>query len=298
VRAFVTGANGFVGSWLDAHLREEGDEVVLTDMEVDVTDTALVTETVVAAEPDAIYHLAALTHVGRSFKDPAAVLKVNAVGTLSVLEAARACKKPPRVLIISSAEVYGAVTESDLPLHEESPLAPVSPYAASKVAAEYLAIQANLAYGVATLRVRPFNHVGPGQSTEFAVPALASRIVKAKASGESWIPVGNLGARRDLTDVRDVVRAYRMLICEGVAGAVYNVSSGRAIGIDEVARRLLELADSDLELRPDPDLVRPVDIPVLLGDPSRLEKQTGWRPRIDIDTTLADVLADAERRAS
>jgi GDP-4-dehydro-6-deoxy-D-mannose reductase len=171
----------------------------------------------------------------------------------------------------------------------------MSPYAASKIAAEYLAVQANLAYGLPVVRVRPFNHVGPGQSTHFAIPALASRMVAAKRSGEGWIPVGNLGARRDLTDVRDVVRAYRMLVTDGAPGEVYNVCSGRAVGIDEVAARLLELEGVDLELRPDPDLVRPVDVPVLLGDPRKLERQTGWTPEIDLDETLADVLAEASR---
>ncbi len=284
-----------MGSWLVAHLREQGDDVVPTDSEIDVTDLAALRDAVVAAQPDAVYHLAALTHVGRSYDDPEAVLRVNAVGTLSVLEAARACAKEPMVLVVSSAEVYGAVDEKDLPLREESPLAPVSPYAASKIAAEYLAIQAHLAYGLATVRVRPFNHVGPGQSTNFAVPALAARIIAAKRSGATWIPVGNLAAKRDLTDVRDVVRAYRMLVVDGTPGGVYNVCSNRSIGIDDVANRLLELADADLELRPDPSLVRPVDVPVLLGDSSKLEKETGWRPEIELSKTLEDVLSEADR---
>jgi GDP-4-dehydro-6-deoxy-D-mannose reductase len=296
VRAFVTGAKGFVGFWLVEHLREQGDHVVATDSEIDVTDPAVLREALVASEPEAVYHLAALTHVGRSYEDPAAVVRVNSLGTLSVLEAARACPRPPRVLVVSSAEVYGAVGEEGLPLREESPLAPLSPYAASKIAAEFLAIQAHLAYGIETVRVRPFNHVGPGQSTNFAVPALAGRIVEAKRKGATWIPVGNLAAKRDLTDVRDVVRAYRMLVIDGIGGGVYNVCSNRAIGIDEVAQRLLEIADADLELRADPSLVRPVDVPVLLGDATRIEKQTGWRPEIPLAQTLSDVLSEAAGR--
>jgi GDP-4-dehydro-6-deoxy-D-mannose reductase len=295
VRGFVTGAGGFVGSWLIAHLRDQGDEVLAVDAEVDVTDSKALSDSLVAFRPNAVYHLAALTHVGRSFTDPAEVLRVNALGTLSVLEAARKCESPPHVLIVSSAEVYGAVKESDLPLGEEARLAPMSPYAASKIAAEYLAVQAHLAYGLPVVRVRPFNHVGPGQSTHFAIPALASRIVAAKRSGEGWIPVGYLGARRDLTDVRDVVRAYRTLVTDGAPGEVYNVCSGKAVGIDEVAARLLALEGVDLELRPDPSLVRPVDVPVLLGDPRKLEQQTGWKPEIDLDLTLSDVLAEANR---
>ncbi len=292
MRAFVTGAGGFVGSWLVEHLRACGDEVVVTDREVDVTDSAAVREAISEAEPEAVYHLAALTHVGRSYDDPTPVVAVNTLGTLSVLEAARASEPKPRVLIVSSAEVYGAVTEGDLPLNEESPLAPMSPYAASKVAAEFLGVQAHLAHGLEVIRVRPFNHVGPGQSTHFAVPALASRIVRAIGDGESWIPVGNLAAKRDLTDVRDVVRAYRLLVLEGIPGSVYNVCSGRAVAIEEVTRRLLELSGADLELRTDPSLVRPIDVPVLEGDPGMLERRTGWRPEIELDRTLTDVLVD------
>ena len=169
VRALVTGAKGFVGPWLTAHLRDEGDEVIGIDREVDITDAAAVREAVMAAGPDAIYHLAARAHVGESWAEPEDVLQVNAVGTLHLLEAARACATVPRVLLISSAEVYGAVDEDQLPVTEETPLAPVTPYAASKVAAEYLGVQAHLAHGLPVVRVRPFNHVGPGQSPGFVV---------------------------------------------------------------------------------------------------------------------------------
>lgn len=297
MRAFVTGAGGFVGHWLARHLSAQGDEVVETDSETDVTDLVAVREVMTDANPDAVYHLAALTHVGRSYDEPAEVLRVNAQGTLSVLLAARECKSRPRVLVVSSAEVYGAVKEDDLPLTERSPLQPVSPYAASKVAAEFLAVQAHLAYGVESIVVRPFNHVGPGQSTAFAVPALASRIVAAAEAGESWIPVGNLDPRRDLTDVRDVVRAYRLLVTDGVPGNVYNVCSGEAVAIGDIARRLLSLEGADLELRTDPSLVRPVEVPVLVGSRDRLGEQTGWRPEIGLDSTLMDVLSEARERA-
>jgi GDP-4-dehydro-6-deoxy-D-mannose reductase len=295
MRGFVTGGAGFVGRWLAQHLRECGDEVMVVDREVDVTDPEALRTALVDWEPDAVYHLAALTHVGRSYGDPAPAVRVNVMGTLSVLEVARLCPHPPRVLVVSSAEVYGSVTEADLPLTETSPLAPMSPYAASKVAGEYLAIQAHLAHGLEVMRVRPFNHVGPGQSTEFAVAALASRIVKAKHAGERFIRVGNLTARRDLTDVRDVVRAYRLLITDGTAGNVYNVCSGRSVSIADVAAEMLELSGAELELRTDPELVRPIDVPVLEGDPQKIEKETGWRPQIDLDRTLNDVLAEAGR---
>jgi len=298
VRALVTGGRGFVGTWLTTHLTEQGDEVVAIDHEVDVTDGQAVRAAMFDAAPDVVYHLAALTHVGRSWTDPAEVLQVNATGTLYVLEAARACPRPPRVLVISSAEVYGAVPVERLPVSEDAPLAPVTPYAASKVAAEYLGVQAHLAHGLPVVRVRPFNHVGPGQSSGFVVPALAERIMAARRTGASSILVGNLSARRDLTDVRDVVRAYRLLAEQGVPGDVYNVCTGHDVAIEEVAERLQVLAGTDLRLELDPSLARPVDVPVVRGDPTKLHATTGWAPEIDLDTTLADVLAQWGERAA
>lgn len=298
MRALITGGKGFVGTWLGEHLRAHGDEVVAVDHEVEITDAVAVREAVTAASPDAVYHLAALTHVGRSWSDPSHVFAVNAIGTLNVLEAARACDPVPRVLVTSSAEVYGLVKEDELPISEEASLAPVTPYGVSKVAAEFLGIQANLGYGVPVVRVRPFNHVGPGQGPGFVVASLASHIVEARRAGTKRVPVGNLGARRDLTDVRDVVRAYRLLIEHGVAGQVYNVCSGRDISIEEVARLLLELADVDMELVVDPALARPVDVPVLRGDPSKLRTVTGWTPEIDLTATLRDVLDHWSEKAA
>jgi GDP-4-dehydro-6-deoxy-D-mannose reductase len=298
VRAIVTGAKGFVGSWLTAYLRDQGDEVMGIDREVDITDADAVRGAVVAGSPDAIYHLAARAHVGESWADPEDVLQVNAVGTLHVLEAARACPTPPRVLLTSSAEVYGAVVEDQLPVTETTPLAPVTPYAASKVAAEYLGVQAHLAHGLPVVRVRPFNHVGPGQSSSFVVAGLAARIVEAARAGAHTIAVGNLEARRDLTDVRDIVRAYRLLVQSGTAGEVYNVCSGRDVAIAEIAARLLELAGAELQLVPDRDLMRPVDVPVVRGDPAKLHAATGWQPEFDLDTTLRDVLEQWRERVT
>ncbi len=298
MRAFVTGAHGFVGSWLTAHLEACGDEVVGVDREVDVTNATGVRTAITRVAPDAVFHLAALTHVGQSWQDPARVLQVNAVGTLNVLEGARACESPPRVLLTSSAEVYGAVPFERLPVDEEAPLAPVTPYAASKVAAEYVGIQEHLAHGLPVIRVRPFNHVGPGQSPAFVVAALAQRIVEARRNGTPAIGVGNLTARRDLTDVRDVVRAYRLLVDRGTPGDVYNVCTGDDIAIEEVARRMQKLAGVEVRLEIDPSLARPVDVPVVRGDPSKLKAVTGWEPEIELDRTLRDVLDHWDRAAS
>ncbi|HEY6622534.1 MAG TPA: GDP-mannose 4,6-dehydratase [Acidimicrobiales bacterium] len=298
MRSLITGGRGFVGTWLADHLRERGDEVVAIDYEVDVTDPVALLDAVSAAAPDAIYHLAALTHVGDSWNDPLRVLQVNVLGTAALLAAARQCGTDPRVLITSSAEVYGAVTDPSLmPLDELTPTAPLTPYAASKLAAEVLIGQAFRGHGQAVIVVRPFNHIGPGQTPNFAVPALAKRIVEADRRGDESIAVGNLAARRDFTDVRDVVQAYRMLIESGTPGDVYNVCSGHDVAIEEIANSLLRLAGTSLGFETDPALVRPVEVPVLRGDPTRLQHATGWKPEIPLDQTLADVLEYWRRHA-
>jgi GDP-4-dehydro-6-deoxy-D-mannose reductase len=294
MRALITGGKGFVGHWLAAHLKDRGDEVAVIDIETDVADGAAVRRVMADVAPEAVYHLAAMTHVGESWENPGQVLRVNVLGTAEILAAARSVSGSPRVLVVSSAEVYGVVSPDQLPLAEDTPTAPASPYAASKLAAEAVALQAWRGYGQEVLVVRPFNHIGPGQSPNFFVPALAKRIVDARRSGARSLPVGTLTTRRDFTDVRDVVTAYRLLLEKGTPGAVYNVCSGRDVAMSEVAAQLLELAQADLTLQTDPELLRPVDVPVLRGDAGRLEAATGWRPVIPLATTLADVLASWE----
>ena len=291
MRALITGGRGFVGGWLATHLHESGDEVVVIDREVDVTDAQQIGPAVARAEPDAIYHLAAMTHVGESWDAPTEVLRVNVLGTAAVLAAARTVSPSPTVLAVSSAEVYGTVRPEDLPVAETAPVAPVTPYAASKAAAEQVALQAWRGYGQPVIVVRPFNHVGPGQSSSFAVSALARRVVAARRAEADRIPVGTMSTRRDFTDVRDVVRAYRDLVERGERGAVYNVCSGRDVAISEVAEQLLALAGLDARLETDPELVRPVDVPVLRGDSGRIAGAIGWEPTIDLRQTLTDVLA-------
>ncbi len=293
MRALITGGKGFVGQWLAAHLKDHGDEVAVIDLETDVADGSAVRRVVHDVAPDAIYHLAAMTHVGESWENPSQVLRVNVLGTAEVLAAART-RPEARVLVVSSAEVYGVVGPEQLPLGESTPTAPASPYAASKLAAEAVALQAWRGYRQPVIVVRPFNHIGPGQSPNFFVPALAKRIVEARRSGAGSLRVGTLTTRRDFTDVRDVVVAYRLLIEKGAPGEVYNVCSGRDVAMSEVAAQLLALADADLTLETDPELVRPVDVPVLRGDAGRLRAATGWQPAIPLATTLADVLASWE----
>lgn len=297
MRAFVTGGHGFVGRFLCAHLAEEGDDVVAPHAdELDVTDSEAVRAAVSEAAPDAVYHLAGIASVAESWRAPEHVFHVNAGGTLALLDAVRTSPPVPRVLLVSSAEVYGRVAPEALPIGEAAPMAPATPYAASKAAAELVGVQAFHGWGVPVVRARPFNHIGPGQSVEFAVPAFARRIVEAAGTGAAALTVGNLMARRDFTDVRDVVRAYRLLVLSGEPGEAYNVCSGRDVLLEDVVRRLLAAAGADLALEVDPDLLRPVDVPVLRGDPAKLQAATGWTPTVPLDRTLADVLDDVRTR--
>jgi GDP-4-dehydro-6-deoxy-D-mannose reductase len=299
VRALVTGSSGFVGSHLVRHLEESGDEVTGLDRHsgVDVTDAEAVRNSFAAHRPDAVYHLAAVSHIGASWSAPLEVLRVNAEGAFNVLRAALDAGVS-RVLLVGSAEEYGIVGEADLPITEDAPLRPVTPYGASKVAAEFLGLQTHLGEGLPVIRVRAFNHTGAGQGERFLVPGLARRIAEAEGRGAKEVPVGSLEPVRDFTDVADVVRAYRLLVERGEPGEVYNVCSGRGWSVGELAERLLRLARHAMELVEDPDLVRPVEIPRLVGDNTRLRAATGWAPETDLDDTLAAVLDHWRSRLS
>jgi GDP-4-dehydro-6-deoxy-D-mannose reductase len=298
VRVLVTGSKGFVGQWLIAHLESIGDDPVGLDAEVDITDASAIIKAVVGIAPDAICHLAAQASVGASFADQPGTYLVNTIGAVNVMSGALACPQRPRVLLVSSSEVYGRLRPSDLPVREDAPFAPVSPYAASKAAAELAGVQAWLGEGLGVVRVRPFNHTGPGQRPDFVVPALAKQVAEAAESGADALYTGNLDPRRDITDVRDVVRAYRLLLDSGVPGEAYNVCSGTAVSIREIAERLLRVAGLDLPVVVDEERVRPVEVPELRGDPSKLEAATGWRPEIGLDQTLADVVGYWKRPAA
>jgi GDP-4-dehydro-6-deoxy-D-mannose reductase len=301
VRALVTGGLGFVGHHLVAHLREHGDDVVVLDRRgeggVDITDAAGIHEAVARAAPDALYHLAGWADVGGSWQHPVEAFRANAEGTLNVLLAC-AASGVQRTLSVGSADVYGVVTEAELPLTEESPLRPASPYAASKVAADFLALQAHLGQGLGVIRVRAFNHLGPGQTDRFVAAALAARIAVNERDGGDTVRVGDLSARRDFTDVRDVVRAYRLLAELGAPGEVYNVCSGVDLAVQELADRMLALAARPMRVETDPSLLRPVEIPVLRGDSTKLREATGWEPEIPIDQTLTDLLDDQRSRVA
>jgi GDP-4-dehydro-6-deoxy-D-mannose reductase len=285
----VTGAQGFVGSHLLAQLGSEAHP-----LDVDVTDAKAVARELMAATPRVVVHLAALSSVGDSWGDAGETWRVNAVGTVNVLEAVRAEASECRVLVASTGEVYGRAQR--VPTPEDEPLQPMSPYAASKAAAEVACEQARRA-GVDVVVARAFQHEGPGRDERFAVGSWAAQIARAEEAGGGTLLVGDLSAKRDIVDVRDVCRAYELLLDSSVAAGTYNVAGGRTAEMSEVLELLIGLAQAPIEVEPDPARGRPSDLPVVCGDASRLREATGWEPMIPLEQTLADTL-DAARRAT
>jgi GDP-4-dehydro-6-deoxy-D-mannose reductase len=311
MRVLVTGADGFVGGHLCRLLREAGDEVVVWhgpreshesgtprmgsgERVVDVRDAKAVNDAVAAARPDAIVHLAAVSSVAVSHAEPVVTFDVNTMGTLHLCVAARALAPSPRVLFVSSGEVYGPTAPGERAA-ESAPLAPVNPYAASKVAAEVIGFQFARSYGLDFLCARPFAHVGTGQAPIFAIPSFARQVADARRRGEArgTILVGNLEPVRDFSDVRDVVAAYRLLLQRGARGEAYNVCSGEVRSIRGVLDDLIELGGTVIDIRVDPSRLRPSDLPNLVGDASKL-RSLGWSPTFALRDALRDILAAME----
>ncbi len=297
MRVLVTGASGFVGRWLAQSLDGAGHEVIPTGHETDVTNADAVMDAVEQTAPDAIAHLAAVAFAPDAAADPGEAFAVTVGGTLNVMEAARAMERPPIVLVAGSSEVYGAPRLEDLPLRESAPLGPRNPYALSKAAQEAVALAYAARHGMRVVATRSFNHTGPGQRPVFVVPALTQRVLAVARGDAAAIPVGNLDVRRDLSDVRDVADAYRLLLeaaGNGTVprgGLVVNVCSGRSVAIRFILEELCRLAAVEPEIRVDPALVRPQDPPDIRGDASNLERLVGWTPTTALTTTLADVWA-------
>jgi GDP-4-dehydro-6-deoxy-D-mannose reductase len=292
MRALVTGSRGFVGRHLVAHLRQSGDEVRGIDRDHDVTDATSMREIFDSFRPEVTFHLAALTHVGESWENASEFTRVNVVGTQRVLDAAYAAVPTSTTVVISSSEVYGVVRPEDQPLREDFRVAPANPYSSSKVEAERVAHEAGRKRRQRVIVARPFNHVGPGQSPTFVVPALVSRLLEAREHGEDEILVGDLSSRRDFSDVRDVVRAYRLLALMGVPGEIYNVASGRDVAIRDIADQLVRQLAPNVELVVDPALLRPIEIPVFRGSFDKLHQATGWSPLISLRASLEDIVDD------
>jgi GDP-4-dehydro-6-deoxy-D-mannose reductase len=311
----ITGAGGFVGGHLVTYLTRATDSrlhgTLISEAErypalsaacpdlwtLDLRDPAAVREMLQAVRPERIFHLAGQAYVPRSFDHPWDTLETNIRGTLNLLRAVQELDLPTRVLVVGSAEIYGVVRPDQLPLTEDTPFAPSSPYSVSKVAQDMLALQYTLAYRIFTIRMRPFNHIGPGQNDRFAASNWAMQIAEIEAGKrEPVVYVGDLSAARDFTDVRDVVRAYVLALDRGEPGGVYQVCSGQAHTMQSILDKLISLSHVSIEVRVDAQRLRPTDIPILVGDYSRLRNRTGWQPEIPIDQSLRDVLDNWRQR--
>jgi len=288
VRIWITGARGFVGGHLIPRLIDQGFEVTATDRELDVSDRAAVAAQITKLAPAAIIHLAAQSSVAASKEDPQLTYRVNYLGTLSVLRAASACAQQPRVLLIGSADQYGTSQLASAPFTEDSPLRPNSVYAQSKAEADRIgAVFAGT--GLPVVRVRAFNHTGPGQSDAFVLSSFARQVAEIEAGKrEAVLRVGNLDSVRDFLDVEDVVDAYLRLLDPQIEAAAYNVSSGVGIRLGDLLERLLEPLAQKPAVEPDPARFRPTDYSI--GDSSRLRAATGWEPRVPIEQTLERLL--------
>jgi GDP-4-dehydro-6-deoxy-D-mannose reductase len=283
----ITGAGGFVGGHL---LAELGSDAVAAS--ADVLDGDALAAELRELRPAAVIHLAALSSVSASWEGVVEVWRTNALGTVQVLEAVRAEAPEARVIVASSGEVYGRA--ETIPTPEDAPVAPISPYAASKAAAELAASQA-AATGLDVVVVRPFPQVGPGQDERFAIGSWTRQIARLEADGGGTLLVGDLSGERDLTDVRDGARAYPLLLEAGAAPGAYNLSSGRGIRMGGVLDLLVGLSSVPIEVEQEQARLRPVEIPVLAGNPSKLRAATGWEPEIPLEQTLADALEAARR---
>ena len=308
-QVLVTGASGFAGRHLVGQLAasnrwnvtglqsQPSSSIPGVQMLVcDLLDEDLTARVINHQRPDVIFHLAAQSYVPQAVANPAETLINNVVSQLNLLEACRKAKLNPIIVVVGSADIYGDVPSDQLPINEQQPFRPRNPYAVSKATQDMLGLQYFLSYDMRIVRVRPFNHIGPGQSDRFVVSSLARQIAEIEAGGaDPVLLVGNLEARRDFLDVRDVVRAYRLVACDEFAGEVFNVASGVARPIRAVLDYLLTLSTATVDVREDPARLRPSDIPSLVGDASKLRAAVCWEPRVTFEQSLADTL-DAWRR--
>jgi GDP-4-dehydro-6-deoxy-D-mannose reductase len=308
LKALITGISGFVGSHLVEHLLETTDWEVagtvfgpygnIADLcgqlelyPAELSRLDVMTFILEQARPDIIFHLAAQPLVSVSRRDPWGTLETNIRMQLNVLEGVARVKPDCRVLVVGSSEEYGLVSAEDMPVDEDTPLRPLSPYALSKVAQDLMGLQYYLTQKLHVVRARPFNHIGPRQRVGFVAPDFASQIAAAEQGRQTpTIEVGNLAARRDFCDVRDVVRAYSLLITQGEPGQVYNIGAGESHSVQELLDTLLAMSRVPIEVRQDPDRMRPSDMPDIVCDTTRIRELTGWQATIPFEQSLQDIL--------
>lgn len=309
-KVLVTGITGFAGSFLAEHLLEKGEFEVfgtylvegsqrnveqikdkLNLVKLDLQDSENVLKIIKEISPDYIFHLAGMASAKDSFANPSGVFTNNVNSQINLLEAVRINGLlNTKILVISSGDVYGVVDKENLPIDEETPLRPSNTYAVSKLAQDFLGLQYFLAYGLKIIRVRPFNHIGPRQAPGFVVSSFAKKIAEAEKNNLTSIKIGNLESKRDFTDVKDMVRAYLLAIEKGEAGDVYNLGSGHSYKISEILEKLIKLSGRKIELESDKSLFRPLDNPETVADSTKFIALTGWKPEIDIETTLKNIL--------
>lgn len=309
-KILITGASGFTGGYLSEYLFSQNkfeifgtyhsEKSLLTSpvkekisfKKIDLTDQQNVLSLLHDIKPDYIFHLAAASSPSESFKDPVATFHTNVTSQINILQALKRNNLlRSRVLIISSCEVYGYVKPEELPVNEMTQLRPATPYAVSKITQDFLGLQYYLAYKLQCIRVRPFNHIGPRQSSKFVVSDFSKQIAQIeKGKKEPVMYVGNLEAKRDFTDVRDVVKAYFMLMEKGKSGEVYNIGSGKSYNAGEILDILLENSSRKITIKVDPQKIRPSDMPNIICDNKKLIDLTGWKPEIPLKQTLGDTL--------
>lgn len=308
-RVLITGITGFAGSFMAEFLLKKGFEVYgicrwrssreniahLNDklklIEADLLDAHSLESLMFEVRPDLIFHLAAQSFVPASWTSPAVTLETNVVGPANLFEAVRRAQIDPRIQIACSSEEYGLVYPNEIPVKETNPLRPLSPYAVSKVAMDYLGFQYFKSYGMKIVRTRGFNHSGPRRGEVFSESSFAKQIAEIeKGIRKPIIFVGNLEALRDYTDVRDMVRGYFLAATKGEPGEVYNICRGKAWKIADVLKYFLSLSKVKVKVKKDPARMRPSDVPILIGDNSKFVKQTGWKPKIPLEKTFKDLL--------
>jgi GDP-4-dehydro-6-deoxy-D-mannose reductase len=307
MRILITGISGFAGSFLADSLLQQPDVNLtgvifgpedhaprhprLTRVNADLSDPARTLEIVRDAQPDQIYHLAAQAFVPEAWSDPWATLANNIRAQVNILNAVAQLGQNARILVVGTSEEYGHVAANHLPIREDTPLRPDNPYAVSKIAQDFLGLQYHLSHDLYTIRVRPFNHIGPRQSDRFVAANFARQIAEIEAGQrEPVVHVGNLQAVRDFTDVRDMMRAYVLALTHGEAGEVYNIGSGQPRAIQELLDTYLRISGVTVRVEPEPARLRVSDTPVAYCDATKFRTRTGWAPTIPFEQTLRDTL--------